>query len=103
MQTALANKRGELVVPVLVTGTFSNPTFAPDIQQIAGMKVKGLVPNFDDPASITGTLQALLGGPRNFGLDSQSPEKQEIQEPNPVQQLIELLGKKKKPNQQPPN
>jgi AsmA protein len=103
MQTALANKQGELVVPVLVTGTFSNPTFAPDVQQIAQMKVKGLVPNFDDPASITGTLQSLLGGPRNFGLDSQSPEKQQIQEPNPVQQLIELLGKKKKPNQQPPN
>jgi uncharacterized protein involved in outer membrane biogenesis len=103
MQTALANKQGELVVPVLVTGTFSNPTFAPDIQQIARMKVKGLVPNFDDPASITGTLQSLLGGPRNFGLDSQSPEKQQIQEPNPVQQLIELFGKKKKPNQQPPN
>jgi uncharacterized protein involved in outer membrane biogenesis len=103
MQTALANKQGELVVPVLVTGTFSNPTFAPDVQQIARMKVKGLVPNFDDPASITGTLQSLLGGPRNLGLDSQSPEKQQLQEPNPVQQLMDLFGKKKKPNQQPPN
>jgi uncharacterized protein involved in outer membrane biogenesis len=103
MQTALANKQGELVVPVLVTGTFSNPTFTPDLQQIARMRVKGLVPNFDDPASITGTLQSLLGGPRNFGLDSQSPEPQPTQEPNPVQQLIDLFGKKKKPNQQPPN
>jgi hypothetical protein len=100
MQTALANKQGELAVRVLVTGTFSNPTFAPDIQQIARMKVKGLVPDFDDPASITGTLQALLGRPGNFGLDSQSPEKQQTREPNPVQQLIELFGKKKKPNQQ---
>jgi len=35
MQTALANKQGELVVPAQVTGTFSNPKFAPDIQQIA--------------------------------------------------------------------
>jgi AsmA family len=103
MQTALANKQGELVVPMLVTGTFSNPTFAPDLQQIARMKVKGLVPNFDDPASITETLQSLLGGPGSFGLDSRSPEKQQTQEPNPVQQLIDLFGKKKKPNQQPPN
>ena len=102
MQTALANKQGELVIPVLVTGTFSNPTFAPDIQQIARMRVNGLVPNFNDPASITGTLQALLGGPGNFGLDSQPPEKQQVQEPNPVQQLIELFGKKKKPTQRPP-
>ena len=53
------------MVPALVTGTFSNPKFAPDIQQIAQMKVKGLVPNFDNPASVTGTLQNLLGGPRN--------------------------------------
>jgi len=103
MQTALANKRGELVVPVLVTGTFSNPMFAPDVQQISRMKVQGLVPNFDDPASITGTLQALLGGPRNFGPESQPAEKQQIQEPNAVQQLIELFGKKKKPAQRPPN
>jgi hypothetical protein len=64
------------------------------------MKVIGLLPKFDDPASITGTLQALLGGPGNFGLDSQSPEKQQTREPNPVQQLIELFRKKKKPNQQ---
>jgi hypothetical protein len=103
MQTALANKQGELVIPVLVTGTFSHPTFTPDIQQIARMRVKGLVPNFNDPASITGTLQSLLGGPRNFGLDFQSPEPQPTQEPNPVQQLIDLFGKKKKPNQQSPN
>jgi len=102
MQTALANKQGELVVPVLVSGTFSNPTFAPDIQQIARMNVKGLVSNFDDPSSITGTLQT-LGGPRNFGLDSESPEKQQTQEPNPVQQLIDLFGKKKKPNPQRPD
>ena len=48
---------GELVVPAVVTGTFSNPKFAPDVQQIAQMKVRGLVPNFDNPASVTGALQ----------------------------------------------
>jgi len=57
------------------------------MQQIARMKVNGLVPNFNDPASITGTLQALFGGPRNFGLDSQPPENQQVQEPDPVRQL----------------
>ncbi len=65
MQTALANKQGELVVPAIVTGTFSNPKFAPDVQQIAQMKVKGMVPNFSDPASVTGALQNLLGAPKN--------------------------------------
>jgi len=42
--------QGELVVPVLRSCTFSNPTFAPYIQQVARMKVKGLVSNFNDPA-----------------------------------------------------
>jgi hypothetical protein len=103
MQTALANKQGELVVPALVTGTFSNPKFAPDIQQLAQMKVKGLVPNFNDPASVTGTLQSLLGGPRNSAQDSQAQGKQQPEEQNPIQQLTGIFGKKKKKtNQQPP-
>ena len=88
------------MVPALVTGTFSNPKFALDIQQIAQMKVKGLVPNFDNPASVTGTLQNLLGGPRNPAQDSQG--KQQPEEQNPVQQLMGIFGKKEKPNQQPP-
>ena len=103
MQTALANKQGELVVPALVTGTFSNPKFAPDIQQIAQMKVKGLMPNFDNPASVAGTLQNLLGGPRNPAQNSQAQEnQQQTEEQNPVQQLMGLFGKKKKSNQPPP-
>lgn len=31
MKTALANRQGQLVIPALVTGTFSNPRFAPDV------------------------------------------------------------------------
>jgi uncharacterized protein involved in outer membrane biogenesis len=58
MQTALANGQGELVIPALVTGTFSDPKFAPDVQQVAQMKLKGLVPNFDNPS---GAVSVLLG------------------------------------------
>src|SRR5437763_17121947 len=39
MNTALANKNGELVVPVIVTGTMAHPTFAPDVQAMAKMKL----------------------------------------------------------------
>src|SRR5579872_3162358 len=35
MNTALANNKGELVIPVIVTGTFTHPAFAPDLQKIA--------------------------------------------------------------------
>src|SRR5215470_6966209 len=102
MQTALANKQGELVIPALVTGTFSNPKFAPDVQQIAQMKVKGLVPNLNDPASLTGTLQNLLGGAKAPAQNTASPQgQQQPQQQNPVDQLIGLFGKKKKADQQP--
>src|SRR5581483_8365613 len=59
MNTALANNQGELVIPVIVTGTFSNPHFAPNVQKMAQMKLKGLVPSFDNPA---GGASSLLGG-----------------------------------------
>jgi hypothetical protein len=62
MQTALANKQGELMVAVPVSGTFSKPAFAPDIQQIARTKIQGLVPDLDDPASITGRFRLRSAG-----------------------------------------
>jgi AsmA protein len=91
MQTALANSQGELVVPALVTGTLSDPKFAPDVQQITQMKIKGLVPNLENPSSLTGALQNLLGGSRTPSPSSQPQEQPQ----NPVQQLIGIFGKKK--------
>jgi hypothetical protein len=103
MQTALANNQGELVVPALVTGTFSNPHFAPDVQQIAQMKVKGLIPNLSNPSSMTGTLQNLLGGAKNPAPAAQSGQQQNQQpQQNPVDQLMGIFGKKKKQDQPPP-
>ena len=99
MKTALANNQGELVIPALVTGTFSRPRFEPDVQQLAQMKLKGLVPNINNPASVAGTLQNLLGGPKNppEGQQQQMPQQQ-----NPVQQIMGIFGKKKQQNQQLP-
>ncbi len=44
LNTALANKNGELVLPVLITGNMNHPLVAPDIEQIAQMKLKNLLP-----------------------------------------------------------
>jgi AsmA protein len=92
MKTALANNQGELVIPALVTGTFSNPKFEPDVQQLAQMKLKGLIPNINNPASVASTVQNLLGGPKN---PAQQPQQQAPQQQNPVQQILGLFGKKK--------
>jgi hypothetical protein len=102
MKTALANNQGQLVIPALVTGTFSNPRFAPDIQQLTQMKLKGLIPNLDNPASFAGTLQNLLGGARPSTPAQQQPRASpQSQQPDPVQQIIGLFGKKKQQTQQP--
>lgn len=97
MKTALANNQGELVIPALVTGTFSKPKFEPDVQQLAQMKLKGLIPNINNPAFVASTLQNLLGGPRN---PAETPQQQVQQEPNTVQQILGLFGKKKQDNEQ---
>jgi AsmA protein len=59
LNTALANNQGELVVPVIVTGNLKHPLVAPDLQQIAQMKLKNMVPNTQN---ITGAITQILGG-----------------------------------------
>jgi uncharacterized protein involved in outer membrane biogenesis len=66
MQTALANRNGELVIPVIVTGTFDSPRFAPDVQKIAQMKLQNLMPTLNNP----GALGSILGGQGNKGQQS---------------------------------
>lgn len=62
MNTALANNQGELVIPVIVTGTFQHPAVAPDLQQVAQMKLKNLLPTTNNPGALTsGILGQILG------------------------------------------
>src|SRR5579883_739439 len=74
-----------------ITGTFEHPRFAPDVQQIAQMKLKGLVPNFNNPAAaVSGLVGSLAGKPAaNPDQSQQQPASKAIQE------LQNLLGKKR--------
>ena len=61
-QTALANKNGELVIPVLVTGALQKPHVSPDVETLAKMKLNNLLPSFNNPGQMTsGALGALTG------------------------------------------
>lgn len=105
MNTALANKQGQLVVPCLVTGTFSNPKFTPDMQQVAQMKLKGLMPDVNNPSSSINTLYKMLGKPNGQPEtqkqnEGQKQNQEQQQKPNAAQQLLEML--QKKPQSQPP-
>jgi AsmA protein len=141
MNTALANKAGELVIPVIVTGSFSKPVFTPDVQKVAKMKLENLLPTSSNPSQMTsGILGALVGkngqqgGAQNGvkgilgalagqqqpqqnnnnaaqgqGANPAQPNQtqQQPQQQSPQDQVVDLLnqlGKKKKPNdQQQPN
>jgi len=89
MSTALANNQGELVIPATVTGTFQNPKVMPDVQKMAQMKLKGLIPTGDNPL---GSASSILGG--LTGKKGQPAAGQQQQ--NPVNQVLGLFGTKKK-------
>jgi uncharacterized protein involved in outer membrane biogenesis len=91
MNAALANSQGELVIPATITGTFQNPRFAPDVQKMAQMRLKGLLPTGDNPLS---GASSILGG--LMGQKGQQPAKGQAQQPSPVNQIMDLLGTKKK-------
>ena len=90
MNAALANSQGELVIPATVTGTFQNPRFAPDVQKMAQMKLKGLLPTGDNPLS---GASSILGG--LMGQKGQQPANGQPQQ-SPVNQIMGLFGTKKK-------
>ncbi|MGA9967508.1 MAG: AsmA family protein [Terriglobales bacterium] len=87
MSAALANSQGELVIPAIVSGTFQNPKVTPDVQKMAQMKLKGLMPTADNPL---GGASSILGGVT--GQKGQQPGQQQ----NQVNQIMGLFGNKKK-------
>ncbi len=120
MNTALANNQGELVLPVIITGSFQHPQVAPDIQQIAQMKLQNLLPTSKSPGQLTtGILGAIFGnnqgnnqgntqgnGQENTSNGQQQGQQQ--QQDGLGSLLNQVLNKKKKgqqrdtPAQKPP-
>jgi len=103
MKTALANNEGELVIPVLITGTFLQPKVTPDVQSFGRMKLKGLLPTSSNPgAGLSGLVGNLLAGKGGTqpGQTQAKPEQQKPA-PNALQQLLEALSEKKQQDSQP--
>jgi AsmA protein len=58
LNTVLAGPQGEYVIPMLVTGTFGEPRFAPDAERMAALKLQGLAPG---GGGVKGILDAVTG------------------------------------------
>lgn len=105
LNTALANKNGELVLPVVVTGTMAHPIFAPDVQAIAKMKLNNLLPTTGDPSKLTsgvlgkkgpgGVLGGILGNAPGQATNPQAQKKNQPQQ-SPLGSVLQQLNKKKK-------
>src|SRR5271166_6306972 len=103
LNTTLANKNGELVLPVIITGNMNHPIVAPDLEQIAKMKLNNLLPTAggllsgkggNDLGSVVG---GLLGGQQKQGQQAGQPAQQQNQQANPLNDALNgLLGGKKK-------
>ena len=85
LTTALSNKDGELVLPVLITGMMNRPLVAPDLQQIARMKVQNILNGKGGGKNLGGVLRDLLGGQKSVDATQQQ---------NPTQGQAAGTGKK---------
>ena len=100
MTTALSNSKGELVIPVIVTGTFSQPHYAPDMEAIAKMKLEQIVPTLTNPGKLSDILGSILGQKKQGQQDQGGQQPQGQQQPNQGGQIIDIFGGKKGGQQQ---
>jgi AsmA protein len=96
LNTVLANQQGEFVVPMLVTGTFAQPKFAPDVEQLASLKLRGLLPTATNPASFTSGVKDLVDTiTGKQGQAKQGEAKQGEQMQDTIINLFDQFRKKK--------
>jgi hypothetical protein len=95
LNTALANNKGELVIPARVTGSLAKPTFTPDTEALAQMKLKSLLPTASDPTKAAKTLTDILGGGQQQQ-SGQAKKQQPSAAEDAVQSVFDALGGKKK-------
>ncbi len=100
MNTALANKNGELVLPAMISGNMNRPIVTPDVQAIAQMKLDNLIPSVGGllggkgGTGTSGILGTLMGGVQPQQQTHQ-PQTQQAKKPAPnqqQQQVQDLLG-----------
>ena len=72
LTTALSNEKGEIVIPVLISGNLTKPSFTPDAKTFLQLQTQKIVPGLIDaitgkkapnePNSLKGVLNGIFGG-----------------------------------------
>jgi uncharacterized protein involved in outer membrane biogenesis len=102
LSTALSNSQGELVIPMLVTGTFKQPKFSSDVSTFVQMQKERLLPSFANPReAVSGILGALTGRQQNEQTPQNNVDQPPAQQQRPqdaVKGVLEgLFGRRKAP------
>jgi uncharacterized protein involved in outer membrane biogenesis len=105
MSTAMANQNGEIVVPVLVSGTIPSPKVSPDVSAMAKMRMSNMLPSFSNPGQavmgklggggVGGALGSLTGNAAP-GAAANNQQKNANPAQDAVSGLGGLFGNKKK-------
>ena len=94
LKTALANEKGELVIPVIISGDLKKPTFAPDTQALLKMQRDRLLPGLDNPRK---AISDILGGFTGAKKTEETPKegaKQEETKPDTLKDALKgIFGK----------
>lgn len=103
LTSALSNRNGELVIPVLVSGTVAAPRFVPDAEMMAKMKLEGLVPSLANPAALGSTVKGAIEAGKQGNVSGvidaitgrqPQPNPPQLGEPPPPQEEKPDLGRK---------
>jgi uncharacterized protein involved in outer membrane biogenesis len=95
LTTALSNNEGETVIPVIISGTFDKPAFAPDAQAFLKMQRDRLIPGMDNPR---GALSGILGGitGKKPAAEGEQPAAEEKPKSDPIKGVLDgILGGRK--------
>jgi uncharacterized protein involved in outer membrane biogenesis len=91
MNVAFSNSNGELVLPAIMTGSFTQPRFSPDLKAVVELQKQKYIPTLDNPAGAVTNVLNLLRGKNGPG-DPQQPEGQKT---SVINGLLDALGGKK--------
>lgn len=103
VDAALANKNGELVLPINIGGTMSRPIVTPDLAALAKMKLDNIIPSVagilggKGGGGASGILATLMGGTNSQQAGKPAGNQQQQQLESELENLLGSKNHKKPP------